>query len=761
MNKELKITLLFLFLFLGRFFISAQIKNQPLEKLLPAIEKKYQVSFSYADTTIRGISVNLNMNNLSLQEVLFFLQQNTPLVFIQIDEVYISISKKPEENSPFVFEELNEVVVNNYLTTGIYKNNTGSISIQPQKMGILPGLTDTDVLHSIQSLPGIISVDESVSNINIRGGTHDQNLILYEGIRMYQSGHFFGLISAFNPNLTKNVTVIKNGANAKYGENISGVVDLKLEDIVTNQTHYGGGINLIAIDGFASLPFNKKTSIQIAARRSVTDWVNTPTYDNYFKRIFQDSDLTNTNDAAVSKDEDFYFYDASLKFLYDITEKDQIRINFLTVFNDLNYQEEATINSQDEVIFSSLTQKNLATGITYHKLWNDNYNSTLQAYFTNYDLDASNYDFVNNQQLIQENKVTEAGIKLDNNLILSNNFKLNFGAQALEVGISNLQDVNNPPFESYIKYVLRTLVGYAETTYQSNDKNTLLTVGFRNNYFTKFKQNSLEPRLHFNQQFLNYFNFEFSGELKTQTSTQVIDLQKDFLGIEKRRWILANNDDIPILKSKQVSAGISFEQNKLLISAEAFIKKVDGITAKSQGFQNQFQFINDIGSYTIHGIDFLINKRYQNFSTWLSYTFSENTYTFNNLHNGNAFANNFDIKHTINFAGTYKWNNLKFALGLNWRSGKPYTQADYVENNEIVYKSPNGSRLQDYVRLDFSSTYNFSIGKHQAKVGVSIWNVLNKQNVLNTYFTNDGKNISQIENYSLGLTPNVSFSISL
>ena len=202
-------------------------------------------------------------------------------------------------------------------------------------------MIEPDVLQSIQALPGVLSVDETVSNINIRGGTHDQNLILWEGIKMYQSGHFFGLISAFNPYTTKNVQVSKNGTRAKYGDGISGVIDMQLSNTIDNQFKAGAGFNLINADAYAKIPLSKKTELQLSTRRSITDFIATPTYNQYFKRIFQDSDLTNEDDDSysISSNEDFYFYDVTAKFLYDITENDRIRIHFLNVNNKLNYDE--------------------------------------------------------------------------------------------------------------------------------------------------------------------------------------------------------------------------------------------------------------------------------------------------------------------------------------------------------------------------------------------------------------------------------------
>ena len=115
-------------------------------------------------------------------------------------------------------EQLQQVLLTNYISKGITKNLNGSLSINYEDFDILPGLIEPDVLQTIQALPGIQSVNETVSFINIRGGTNDQNLILLDGVKMYQSGHFFGLISAFNPFLTERVSVIKNGSAAAFGD---------------------------------------------------------------------------------------------------------------------------------------------------------------------------------------------------------------------------------------------------------------------------------------------------------------------------------------------------------------------------------------------------------------------------------------------------------------------------------------------------------------------------------------------------------------
>ncbi|GAA3567254.1 TonB-dependent receptor [Snuella lapsa] len=756
-----------------------QKEKQPLITILKVLESRYNIKFSYVDAAIKDKKATLPAESLTLETVLDVLKSETNLDFQLLDKRFVAIKKIKPAPITFKLQELEEVIVNNYLTTGITKFNDGSVMIKPEGFGILPGLIEPDVLQTIQALPGVISTDETVSNINIRGGTHDQNLLLWDGIKMYQSGHFFGLISAFSPYTTKRVNVFKNGTSAKHGDAISSVIDIQLPNVLDHKFKAGIGFNLINADAYAKIPLSPKTELQFSTRRSVTDLILTPTYDQYFKRIFQDSDLSNSNQDlnTISKNEQFYFYDIAVKFLYDISKRDKIRFHVLNVNNSLNYLEQSTINDRDEALNSKLLQENRAVGITYIRDWSSTLSTTSQIYVTNYDLDATNFDIINSQRLIQENEVYDGSIKLDVNYQPNSRFKIDGGYQFTEVGISNLEDVNNPPFRSYIKEVMLNHAVYAETGFLSHHAKTNLRLGGRLNYISKFNMFLAEPRLSFSQRFLNNFRFEILGEFKSQTTSQIIDLQNDFLGIEKRRWVLSNNKSeatiingkvihpIPVIKSKQLSAGIHYNKNKLLISAEAYIKKVNGITTRSQGFQNQYQFTNATGGYTIKGIDFLLNKQFNNIvSTWLSYSFSSNNYIFESLNDGHTFPNNTDITHALTLAGTYTSNTFKFATGLNWHSGKPTTKPvleDTPDDNEITYAAPNSSNLSDYLRVDCSATYSFNVTDTvKATVGASVWNILNRKNIINTYYRLDDNNeVNQIDNESLGITPNVSFRV--
>lgn len=767
MSKNSTFTLLIVLFFFSFISVNSQTfktEKLPLTTILKALEKRFDIRFTYADKTIEGVEITKPSTLLSYNDAITYLRTNTNLNFKIINSRFVAISPSRKVTRPI--QALEEVELNTYLTTGITKTKTGEVVINPNEFGILPGLIEADALQTIQALPGVLSVDETVSSLNVRGGTNDQNLILWDGIKMYQSGHFFGLISAFNPNLISNVVVSKNGTSALYGDGISSTIDMRLDTDLNEENSAGLGLNLIQADGFAKVKLQGNMELQLSARRSITDVVNTPTYQQYFDRIFQDSDIDNAseNNLNTTSNETFYFYDISAKLLHDLSTKDKLRFSFTTIFNALDYLESNTSTTITTALNSGITQRNLAAGVNYNRQWSNFLSSELQLNVSDYKLNATNFNAETNQRLQQNNNVLDHGITLQIKLDFNERLRWTNGYQYSKVGITNLEDISNPEFRSEIKNVVETHATFSEFAFSSYNNRTHLKIGTRSNYYKPFNVLLLEPRLSVNHKFYKHFKVEFLGEFKSQVTSQVIDRQNDFLGIDNRRWVLANNTTLPIIESKQASIGLHYNKNKLLVSAEAFIKHADGITTRSQGFQNQYQNINAIGNYETRGIDFLINKQFNSVSTWLSYSINDNNYSFPTLNSGQAFANNTAISHALTFAGTYTLNNLKLALGFNWNSGRPTTTPNLqqpVFDNAINYNTANSNNLDDYFRTDFSGTYNFNLAKKtRAELGFSIWNLLNRENTLNSYYIlNDDDSISRIDNKSLGFIPNLSFRV--
>jgi hypothetical protein len=728
--------------------------GKPIENALLSIEGTTDTAFTDADGHFKLPKVSSNSIKIE--------HPSYNSITLNPKELYVVDCPKLKLQS--IIQSLDEVITQRYIATGIIKKNDGTIQIKPKKFGILPGLIEPDVLQTMQQVPGIISVDETISNINVRGGTHDQNLFLWNGMRIFQTGHFFGLISAFNPSLSQEITISKNGSSAFFGESVSSLVTISSRSNTIEETHSSLSSNLISAEFFSKIKVSDKANVTVAGRRSLTDFFSSPTYKNYSNRIFQNTVITDLNDNQIinyNNDVDFYFYDVSLQYQQKIGTKNELNIDFLVIENSLDFNQTVSNLSEN----SKLTQENFGSSFRWKTNWNKNNFTEITAYLSQYDLKSNNKSIENDQVLSQRNKVLDYSLKIKNSNKLSSSFTLNSGYQFNETGVTNFDEINLPIFSRKITNVLLTHAGIVEGIYEPESKKTLINAGLRVNYFDKFNEFVLEPRLQFNQSLTSSIRLEILAEQKSQTLSQIIDLQQDFLGVEKRRWTLANNSTIPIQKSNQFSIGFNFKKNNWLITLDNFYKKITGITTSSQGFQNQFELEKSVGNYQVFGTEFLIQKSFNRFYTWLSYSFNDNKYDFNQLTNSN-FPNNFEVTHAISWAGIYEWKQVKFALGTKWHTGRPITTpiAFTVTETEpnILYNSPNNSKLEDYFQVNFSASKKWNLNDTmKLETAVSVLNLLNTKNSINRFYRVNSANnsVESVDTFSLEMTPN--FNIKL
>lgn len=680
----------------------------------------------------------------------------------------LDTSQLKEEGCTSVFlyevsEKLNEVIITNYLTKGIDKLKTGQIRFNPTYFGLLPGMIEPDVLQSIQALPGVMSAEESVAYLNIRGGTHDQNLFLWDGIKIYQTSHFFGMITSLNPYMTQSTEIIKNGTNPSFGDGVSSVIDMKTNSKVNQTLSAEAGINMVYADFFVDAPLFQNSSLQVSGRHSINQWGKTPTYNRFFDKVFQNTAVsTPTNSNQRTQEDDFSFYDFSFRWLYQVSENDYIRLNGLVAYNDFNL--DRTEMEDDLVIArnSMLNQQNLALGAYYERRWNDAMVSNLQFYTSNYQLSAANTNELTSQTLQQENQVEEWGFKWNNEFQLNEELLLFVGYQFNETGILNFENINNPLFTRSVQEALISNSLFSGLRFQPSLQ-TNVQLGSRINHISKFNTVLFEPRINITHRFLKKHILEFQAEKKSQITTQVVDQQSDFLGVENRRWVLANPGEIPILSSEQLSLGYSFQHKKWLITSDFFYKRILNITSQSQGFQNQFQFERTHGNYEVFGAEFLLTKKWENFSTWLSYSLTDNTYFFEDF-TPSQFPNNIDITHVLDVGVNYEYRGVNVASGIHWHSGIPTTAIQLQgsgDDQSFVFGMPNQETLRNFFRIDFSANYTFSLrNKMQLYTGISIWNLLGRTNLYSTFYQNPNhSSMSPTFQRGLDFTPNFSLRL--
>ncbi|WP_181899507.1 TonB-dependent receptor [Flagellimonas nanhaiensis] len=649
-----------------------------------------------------------------------------------------------------------------YLVRGIDKRQDWNTSIDYKKFSLLPGLIEGDVLQTVQALPGIISVDETVSNINIRGGSHDQNLILWDGIKMFQSGHFFGLISSFNPHMTQSATIIHNGSDVSYTDGVSGTIHMQTDQQL--QPHFSGlfSVNFLNADLLTNIPLGGKSSLQVAARKSVDNLVRTPTYDVYFDRVTQDTEAQENVSEVTNSDQAFNFYDTSLRWLYNPSDRDMVRVNFLLINNDLSFNETASVDGAIQTRESSVSQNSLAAGLHYRRHWSDAITTVLNIYETDYKLQSINANVLADQRFLQENTVSETGVKVEGTY-RREQWQFKLGYDFVETEVVNLNDIDLPRFVRRDEEVLREHAAYGQALFRSRDKGFTIRSGIRLNYLSKFKELILEPRISIRQALGDHFEMEAQGEYKHQSTSQIVNFQNDFLGIEKRRWQLSDNDAIPILKSKQASLGLLYKKDGWLLDTKLFLKKIDGITTQSQSFTTKYEFIKESGSYTASGVEFLLRKKFNTVHNWLSYSYLKNTYTFENLEEV-EFPSNFDITHSITLGTTYSDRSWDISAGVNYRTGKPTSiplPGNEIIDDDVNFDQANDVRLQDYLRLDASAIHKFKINDAlRSEIGASVWNLTDRKNSINTYYRiNQSGTIDTFSRFSLGITSNVVFRL--
>jgi len=726
------------------------IKGSELQK--PLIGATIESEFAYSMTDENGyFEIKLKSKNelLTIRHIGFKTIERQVKYFSLENCETILVSAQQEVISPILIEA--------YLVRGIDKIQDGSTSIDYKRFSLLPGLIESDVLQTIQALPSIISADETVSNINIRGGSHDQNLILFDDIKMYQTGHFFGLISSFNPLMTQKASVINNGSDVSLTDGISGTIHMQTDKQIDSKFSGVFGLNFLNAELFSNIPIGNKSSLQIASRKSLDDFLRTPTYHVYFDRITQDTEAENNISNVTNSNQEFDFYDASLRWLYQPTDKDFIRLNFILINNDLGFNETADINGTLRTRRSNISQNTFAVGLNYKRRWNEKLSSSINIYNNEYKLEAINADVLNNQQQLQENVVSETSVQL-NNLYEQNQWHFNLGYQFTETEVINLNDIDLPRFVRRDEEILREHSAFGQAWYKNFNNDFSIRGGIRANYLTRFEKLIIEPRLSIRQSIGQHIEVEAQGEFKHQSTSQIVNFQNDFLGIEKRRWQLTDNESIPIMQSKQGSFGISYKNSGWLLDAKSYYKTVDGITAQSQSFTTKYEFEKEKGSYKAYGFEFLCRKKINSFNSWLSYSYLNNNYTFETLEDI-EFPSNFDITHSVTFGTTFSNTSWNVSAGLNYRTGKP-TSIPLADNeiidNTINFDKANTERLLNYMRIDASAIYKFKISNSlRSEIGASLWNISNRENAINdNYRINENNVVNKFSRFSLGLTTN-------
>ncbi|MGY6647939.1 TonB-dependent receptor plug domain-containing protein [Wenyingzhuangia sp. IMCC45574] len=777
--------------------------NTPLTTAIDEIQTYYHIQFSFDAALVKEQTITLNYKPINLADLLLFLETYTGYSFKKITDNQYVIVENPNASQ---LQELAQVVLTGYITSGIDRNSDSSIKVTSKTLGILPGLTQADLAQSIQLIPGISSLDESATGIQIRGGSPDQNLILWNGIKLFNTGYFYGMFSAFNPSATESARIFKSGTSAAYGDRISGIIDITSGNQIPEKITGGFGLDGLAMDAFVKAPINKKTAVYAFARRSYGDVLQTPTYDSYGEKIFTNFGTVtdkNGNILNIETDDDydyenseheFFFNDLNLKVIHKPDENNVLELSGLYSKNRMDF----TFTADGETKNDSLNTINKGLSFNWkHKSSNNKQSEEISAYYSNYHSfynndeikDLDNDGFIDDLEEVNDRKntITELGIQLSSKTQLRENQQLEIGYQLSQTDLGVLLtkiDTEDPTDSEHIEQKESNVKNavFGEFTQRFNKKG-LLIGGLRAVYYNVVDKFYLEPRISGEYNISNTFRVKSALERRNQPISQLVESHQTELRLENNLYRLSNKTDYPMLSSNQVSGGFLYHHKNLTVELDSYYKRLNGLTTYTSGFSNPLANLEK-GKSTIKGIDILVKKRWRDYRLWAGYTYNDIEFEFPTLAQ-QKFPGNNDITHSFRISNTLKVDQWQFSLGWQFRTGEPVTPIDNVENIPdpapetpgatipvVTYGDINSHRLPNYHRLDASVIYDFDFNSNlKGQLGISALNLYNRVKPLSYTYrseikeTGDGGNdkdeiIEQvIHRFSLGFTPNVSLRV--
>ncbi len=622
----------------------------------------------------------------------------------------------------------------------------GTISLSIDKIKTLPVIFgETDILKTLQLMPGVQSAGEGNSGFYVRGGGPDQNLILLDDAVVYNTGHLFGFFSVFNSDALKNVTLIKGSMPANYGGRLSSVVDVSMKEGNMKSYHAEGGIGLIASRLTLEGPIKKeKGSFMLSGRRTYIDVLIKP--------------LAKNGSFGGSG---YYFYDANLKANYKLTDKDRL---YLSGYFG---RDKFTFNSKSESFKAKIPWGNSTATLRYNHLFSD-------RLFLNTTLVYNDYKFEFNGE---QNKfaiklasgIRDYNAKTDLDYFTGSNNHIKAGIaytyhKFTPNQISGHSDSTEfKPDNALIKYA-HELGAYVLDEFDPT-KWLKVNVGLR---YSWFGQVGPYTRYTYNENEHKTDSFQYSGSKLVQsyggfeprlnmrfelnsTSSIKASIVKTYQYIH----LVSNNGStlptdiwVPstyLVKPQQCwQYSVGYFRNwldgKLETSVEVYYKDLKNQVEYREGYTptslRDAELDFTFGSGKAYGAEFFINKTKGRFTGWIGYTLAWTYRYFDALNNGNRFPAKYDRRHDLSLVASYEWSKRwTFSGVFVFGSGNAITLPTnyYFIDGHLVqqYGELNGYRIFPYHRLDVSAVYKPRANKPkrwQGSWAFSIYNLYSRQN---------------------------------
>ncbi|NDE94780.1 MAG: TonB-dependent receptor, partial [Proteobacteria bacterium] len=672
------------------------------------------------------------------------------------------------------------VVVGSVNSNMMQQSGISQFSLSPDLTRSLPNLGEQDIFRSMQLLPGVSGSNESSSGLVVRGGTIDQNLVLFDDFTVYHVDHVFGFFSAFNNNAIKDVQFYKGGFGAKYGGRMSSVVDITGKDGNTEQFGIGASVSLLSTNAVVEQPFaDGAGSFILTGRKSY----QSDLYNDILESVTGENQNAQAGTSTpgqfalgrFSIEPESYFYDMNAKLTYRLPNDDKFSISFYNGADELDNSRDVDGNAdisrlcelfdgngpfggtfcEEEISFAVGTIDlsewgNTGISAKYSHQWNDRLD-------TNFVISASEYfsyrDRLINTQVIYEdsddepttgesssnedNQLDDFTVKIENDYYLNQWNTLSFGLQYTQQNI-DFSLIQNGDL------VLETKNEGATSTVYIEDEiviNALTVIpGLRVSKYSINDEVYTEPRL------------SISYELNDTTQLRAAfgDYHQFALSVARQSieegprnfWTLADGETVPVSKSSHFILGTTHYVGNYNFNIELFHKKYEGLsefTQQTRPIRNEdgtgltliLEQEFHTGSGTASGVELFLQKNIGDLTGWIGYTFSEVIYDFPTVSDTTYFADQ-DATNEFKTVLMYRWGDWDLASTFIYATGRPYTEVLGVVEDTFppTYEvgAKNDLRYDDYHRLDLSFTYNFSRRGLDGQAGLSIFNLYDRKN---------------------------------
>ena len=708
---------------------------------------------------------------------------------------------------------LEEIIVSAVKKEQMMKASKGisQIAIAPAQLAAIPSLGEKDIFRSLQLLPGVSGSNESSSGLYVRGGTPDQNLVLFDGFTVYHVDHLFGFFSAFNSNAIKDVQLYKGGFESKYGGRLSSVVDITGKDGNSEQFNVGGGISLLSVNAFAEAPFaDGKGTFVLAGRRSFQS--------NFYNDLLEFSDGdedTGTGDGEeetnsgtpfggrrgfTSTEPESWFYDLNGKVTYRL-EKDIFSLSF---YNGKDKLDNGRSNDENSFggggpfggggfdfnfvqnIDDNSDWGNTGSSAKWSRRWNDHLYSNALLSYSNYfsfrergvylEFEREDSTTVIDNGTTEDNDLKDVTLKWDWEWKPSPIHQIGFGLSGTSFDIK-YDFIENDTTTILARDDQGGLVsGYLQSQSTLFEK-LIVMPGLRASYFDETEGTYFEPRLQL--QYLPTASLKIKAATGRYYQFANRIIREDISQGSRDFWVLSDGENVPVGRADHFIFGVGHETAKWLFDVEGYYKDLDNITEYSTRFvvsgfgpNSNLDFEENFfnGTGVAKGIEVLAQRTAGNLTGWVSYTLGRVEHEFE-VFGDEPFPASHDVTNELKIVGTYKVNDWTFGGTFVYATGRPYTAPlgaysvellDGTTTDHFAISDKNVLRLPDYHRLDLSINYDFKYfmgGK--ANAGLSLFNLYGRNNVWYKEFDVVDGVILETDVNLLGFTPSFYFSWQL